>query len=754
MATSEGNGESQAGSREPSLRQRLERLASRHTLTRPWGAPRRARLLLYLIAMLVAVTGMASGPARAVAVGYPAGSIDEPGEGATVTGSLAVTGWAIDAGATGDGTTGVDRVRLYLDGILLGDATYNRPRPDIASAYGAQFGPSGFRYLVDTSGLAPGSHRLEARAHSTVTGTETNYARTVNLAAPTATPVIPPTPTSTPVPVGYPAGGLDAPADGVTVTGSVALSGWAIDQAASTGTGVDRVRIYLDGVARADAQYGLARPDIAAAYGSRFGPSGFTYSLDLSGVAAGSHTLETRAHSAVTGAEAVSRRTIVVTTGGDPRGGIEQPAEAAQVGAATTTAVSGYALDLAAPTGTGVDRVRVLVDGAYRGDAQYGLARSDVAAIYGSRYTSTGYRYSLDLTGLSAGTHYVEARAHSTANGAEAPYIHSIVVVGAPATLTPTPVASADPRFGTNAHLLYDGLDRAAADLDRIRAAGLGMVRVDVQWDLLEPTTPGAFDDGYLSKLDGVLAQTVTRGTRPIIVVVGTPAWARGGIGSRFTPPSNPDQYADALGRLAGHVAGRLPDQLAPAYEIWNEPNQAQFWDAPGGPNPIAYAALLKAAYPRIKAADPRSPVLGGSITFNDRDYLEDLYALGGIAGSFDGLAIHPYSDGISPDSAGDGYHSFALAVEQLGQVMIDHGEPAKPIWITEMGWSTNTVAEATRATYFQQAVRMVRSWPRVVAFCAYQLSEDQDRPDFGMIAPDGTASATWQAYAGAVAVR
>jgi hypothetical protein len=85
---------------------------------------------------------------------------------------------------------------------------------------------------------------------------------------------------------------------------------------------------------------------------------------------------------------------------------------------------------------------------------------------------------------------------------------------------------------------------------------------------------------------------------------------------------------------------------------------------------------------------------------------------------------------------------------------MNDHGESGKPIWITEMGWSTLTVSEATRATFYQQAVGLVRSWPRVVVFCAYQLSEDQDRPDYGMVAPDGTASASWQAYAGAVAAR
>jgi hypothetical protein len=83
---------------------------------------------------------------------------------------------------------------------------------------------------------------------------------------------------------------------------------------------------------------------------------------------------------------------------------------------------------------------------------------------------------------------------------------------------------------------------------------------------------------------------------------------------------------------------------------------------------------------------------------------------------------------------------------------MATHGEAGKPIWITEIGWSTTTVSDATRASYFQQAVALVRGWPQVVAFCAYQLSQDQDRPDYGLVATDGTQTATWQAYSATVA--
>jgi hypothetical protein len=186
---------------------------------------------------------------------------------------------------------------VYLDGVYRGDAAYGLSRPDIGAAYGARFAPSGYSYALNLAGVAPGSHTIEVRAHSTVTGTDTTYTRSII------------TPSSA---TGYPSGAMDTPAEGGTVVGSATVSGWALDAGAATGTGVDRVQVYLDGVYRGDAAYGLSRPDIGAAYGARFAPSGYSFVLNLAGVAPGSHTIEVRAHSSVTGVETSTRRSVAV----------------------------------------------------------------------------------------------------------------------------------------------------------------------------------------------------------------------------------------------------------------------------------------------------------------------------------------------------------------------------------------------------------------------------------------------------------
>ena len=69
------------------------------------------------------------------------------------------------------------------------------------------------------------------------------------------------------------------------------------------------------------------------------------------------------------------------------------------------------------------------------------------------------------------------------------------------------------------------------------------------------------------------------------------------------------------------------------------------------------------------------------------------------------------------------------------------------------MGWSTDQVQDPIRGGYLRQAVQMVRADPRIVAFCAFELnqSDDSTGPVNGLVATDGTPTASWAAYRQAV---
>ena len=84
-----------------------------------------------------------------------------------------------------------------------------------------------------------------------------------------------------------PRGELENPKHRELIEGSLEIKGWYLDPA-----GVSQVIVWIDGQYTGEASYGDARPDIEAAYPDyKNGTAGFTYQLDTTSMAEGSHSL-------------------------------------------------------------------------------------------------------------------------------------------------------------------------------------------------------------------------------------------------------------------------------------------------------------------------------------------------------------------------------------------------------------------------------------------------------------------------------
>ena len=337
----------------------------------------------------------------------PAGAIDEPSEGALLTDRTAVSGWAIDQNARGN--TGVDGVQIFVDGAYVGDAYYGIGRPDLGRAFGLQFSASGWSMWLEPGQLSSGPHTLEAHAHSSLNGQVTTYPRTIVVAAGSE-----------------PFGAVDVPDDGATVSSLTEVRGWALDARAHDGTGIDRVQVFLDGALIADAQYGLARPDVAGVYGAQFADAGWSTRLDPAGLSLGQHTLEARARSLLSGEETTYSHTLFVQQATYPRGAWDIPADGETVSGSVT--LQGWALDEASVDGSGVDRVEIFLDNQPIGVADYGQSRPEIGAAYGQRFTQAGWRIEVDLTNQPPGQHTLEARARSALTHVDTSYARSIVI--------------------------------------------------------------------------------------------------------------------------------------------------------------------------------------------------------------------------------------------------------------------------------------------------------------------------------------
>lgn len=214
---------------------------------------------------------------------------------------------------------------------------------------------------------------------------------------------------------------VDAPVTGSSFIGDFMAYGWAVDGRSGSGTGVDRVEVIanpLSGGAPINlglAGYGGERPDAQAHLGgnARWRPSGY-YKL-LSGLPLGQYRFDFRARSTVDGSYHTTSVNAEVKANTDPRMNLEYPVHGSTIG--RPFLVQGWAVDLGAPTGTGVATVHVWAYPAGGGSpvflgADYGDNRLDVANHFGNaRFTDSGFAFS---TGnLSPGTWTIVAHAFS-----------------------------------------------------------------------------------------------------------------------------------------------------------------------------------------------------------------------------------------------------------------------------------------------------------------------------------------------------
>lgn len=109
--------------------------------------------------------------------------------------------------------------------------------------------------------------------------------------------------------------------------------------------------------------------------------------------------------------------------------------------------LSGWALDLGAGAGTGVDIVAVTAyprvgAGTSIGNATYGAARADIGAIYGAQWTNCGW--TITITGLPLGVYTLVASAHSTVTGTYNDTVNLVanVTIARPSPPTITAAAS------------------------------------------------------------------------------------------------------------------------------------------------------------------------------------------------------------------------------------------------------------------------------------------------------------------------
>jgi hypothetical protein len=322
-------------------------------------------------------------------------------------------------------------------------------------------------------------------------------------------------------------------------------------------------------------------------------------------------------------------------------------------------------------------------------------------------------------------------------------------------------------------------LGRSQAHIDRqmntLRALGVDRIRVSAFWNGNAPSAnsrskPAGFDAAdhtdprySWSALDRVVNTAASRDIAVMLsITTPAPRWATSGPGNVWRP--SPAEF----GAYASAVATRYAP-LVDQYGISNEPNQGG-WLQPqstrgGLASPHHYRAMVRAAHPRIKAADPDAVALIGNLASSGSGArgrrapirpLAFLRAMACVDRRYrpirrgpcrgfapvpgDAVAHHPYQFFSAPNRSsrnrddagiGDGRRLLRVldALVRRGRITPSSGRRLS-VYYTEFGYQTNPpdpfagISLRRHSRYLQLAAYLVWRTPRIRALNQFRLTD------------------------------
>ncbi len=225
-------------------------------------------------------------------------------------------------------------------------------------------------------------------------------------------------------------------------------------------------------------------------------------------------------------------------------------------------------------------------------------------------------------------------------------------------------------------------------NLDLMRAGGLGWMRSDFYWTLIEKKQ-GNWD---YSQYDKIVEEAGKRNIQILGILGYSVPWAQ--------PAYNyPEKWTEYVTRTVSRYKGRVN-----YWEVWNEENIQSFWKKK--PDPEEYTRFLKITAEAARKANPDAKILLGGTAGIPYKYIEDCLKAG--AGQwFDIMNIHPYRNVMNTNFS---IHQFYDDIAKIRSLLTQYKVGGHPIWITEMGWSDHQLPDTGKLRGFFNAAWKILS--------------------------------------------
>ena len=280
--------------------------------------------------------------------------------------------------------------------------------------------------------------------------------------------------------------------------------------------------------------------------------------------------------------------------------------------------------------------------------------------------------------------------------------------------------------------------DLSDATLDICAGAGFTFVRTDLFWSDVE-TQRHKLD---WSRWDPFVAGLTARELRPLFILGFNNPDVYGG---RWMEGVTNYIEMQAFTAFAAAAATRYRD-ANPIWELWNEPNRANFWVP--RENPVEYMALARATAEAIRRAQPDAAIIGPALGHKVGEPVLDLAFLqacldDGLAGFVDAISIHPYVDPevVAPDF-------------EAVRAMVDAAAKGRmlPVMSTEWGFATNKfVSDDLQADVLVRMflINLSLGVPLSIAYVAVDRTEDyvpEEERTYGIARGDHSPKAAYHA--------